>query len=340
MSVGELLTAYAYEVGPKQSAPFVGGGVSPSTQLQTALNSTFEQSRIESAPTVSFNVDIASPSRSHGVRDAALAIAYGEANCADAAESLAKRLANVMDFRSKPSLLMISVHKSKNAAERRVLLWTFPQQEVFSLRTSSMGADLELTAAFVRESYLRKAALLQGPNNKVGMLSAQVLDFQSNVSDRSVADFWIRKFLEASLQMGTEEGTELIAKALRNAHKATRDNSEAQDQITAALIALRTMKGRRWSIDSVAHLFLDGEAAAALVGSVHGKERNVMFELDLLRFDKIIQYRRFTLDSGVIVSAPFVPEGTDSGITVTTADGQRRLSAEGTIQEELVRTRA
>lgn len=338
MPAGSLVSAYAYEVAPRQVTPFVGGVVEPTPQLQAALDSTFDRSKILSAPAVTFEVDTSSLSRAHPIRDAALVIAFAQDVQEHVVEQLAARLAGAMDNRSKPSLLMVSVHAAAAAGERRLLVWTFPQQEVFNLRFARGKAKLELLEAFNRESSLRKAAMLQGPNTRNGMLTARVLDFQASATERTVADLWIVKFLAARLQMSDAEGTQLLARALRSAHTKTRGDQRAQDQITAAITALRVTTVPRWSIDSVASTYLADAAAAALVGSVRPEERSSVFGIDTQRLDQLVQYTRFTLENGVVVSAPFVEIGADRGVEVTEVDGRRLLRAEGEIQEEQVRS--
>lgn len=340
MGAGKLLAAYAYEVAPLQKQPFIGGEVPLNAQLETALETTFALSKIDTAPAVTFEVDKTPGSRAHQVRVAVMTVAFGGAEPESAVEGLAARLAAAMDRRSKPSLFMVSVHRVDVVSERRVALWTFPQQEVFSLKTGSTGASLVLSDAFSRESRLRKAALIQGPNTKTGMLTARVLDFQAGASQRAVADLWIVKFLGARLQMGDVEGTQLLAQALRNAHRKTQDDPRARDQISAAIGALRTSTRPRWSIESVAAEYLDGKAAVALTGAVRAEERAAMFGIDVSRFDSLVQFQRFRLSNGVVVSAPFVEIGSGKGVTVSELNGRRHLRAEGMIDEEQVRSRA
>lgn len=340
MGAGKLLMAYAYEVAPRQLGPFVGGEITPSPQLQETLDMTFERSSVESAPAVTFEVDTISGSRAHPVRDAAIAIAFEGANPKDAAQGLAARLAGVMDNRSKSSLLMISAHESDSPAERRLLLWTFPQEEVFRLNSTSAETNLELSEAFSRDSRLRKAAFLRGTNPKSGMLTARVRDFQASSSERALADFWIVKFLASRLQMGAIEGTNLLARALRDAHSKLKNDSSAQDQIVGAISAVRSVPKRRWSIASVSETFLSGDAEVAFKDSVRAEEQTVMFDVDIDRFDRLLQYQRFTLNNGVVVSAPFLEVREDSELTVSEINGRRRLRVEGDIEEEQVRSRA
>lgn len=340
MVSGQLLAAYAYEVAPRQASTFSGGAIPISSSLQAALDRTFERSKIGHAPAVSFMVDSSSPTRAHPIRDAALTVSFATSPQESVVEQLAKRLADSMDNRSKPSLLMVSVHESAQSQSRRMLLWTFPQQEVFNLIVQGGHTQLELLEAFNSESSLRKAALIEGANEQTGMLTARVLDFQSTAAERAVADLWIVKFLHARLQMSDLEGTQLLARTLRQAHTKTRGNIEAQEQINAAITGLRAASGQRWSIDGVAETYLTGEAERAFLANVRSEERAAVFGLDHARFDQLIQYTRFTLANGVIVSAPFVEIGSeDGGVTITEIDGKRILQAEGEIHEEQVRTR-
>jgi len=343
MPAGKLLSAHAYEVAPRQKTSFTGGEITANAQLQAALDSTFDRSRIATAPEVSFEFDTTTSERTHTIRDAALAVAFGTGPHDAVTAGLAQRLADSMDNRSKPALLMVSVHDSGASGERRVLLWTFPQQEVFNLHLTSRGKPkLDLLEAFNRESSLRKVALIDGPNTKTGMLSARVLDFQATATEKSVADLWIAGFLAARLQIDSTQGTNLLARVLRTAHTKTIDDQQAQDQILAAITALRVTPNPRQSLDQIEQTYLTDNAAAAFRAAAGGPEiRAAIFPINTDQFDQLIQYTRFHLDNGVVVSAPFaVLDSKDEAVKVTETDGERRLQVEGRIEQEQVRTRA
>lgn len=340
MAAGQLIHAYAYEVAPTQTTAFVGGAVPASPELEAALNIRFDRANVVEGPVVTFQVDEASPTRAHPVRDAALGIAFATTATPDVVETLARRLAVAMDHRSKPSLLMASVHVSSAPQDRRLVLWTFPQQEVFNLAVADGTPTLEVMEAFTTESNLRKVAMIEGANTPSGMLTARVRDFQATNAERAAADLWITNFLDARLQMSAKQGTRLLAAALRTAHTRTVSHPHAQEQIGAAIMGLRVASPRRWSINSVASTYgLDETATDALVHSLGPEERTAMFDLDTEAFDKLIHYTRFTLANGVIVSAPFVNPDESTGVEVYHEDGKRRLRAEGEIQEERVTKR-
>ena len=293
------------------------------------------------APTVTFRVDTASPTRAHPIRDAARAVAFAADGTADAVvgavRELAVRLSGAMDNRSKPSLLMVSVHAGQSSDSRRFIIWTFPQQEVFNLLVAENETRLEVVEAFIRESSLRKVAFLEGKKTPNGMLTCRVLDFQATAIERAAADLWIEKFLDAQLQMSSSEGTKMLARAMRLAFDRTTGDQQAQDELNAAIAALRVGGQARTSLREVAD-GLGPAAAGALTTGISSEASAAMFELDLATFDAVIQYRRFTLNNGVIVSAPFV-EMNSGEVEVTEVDGRRRLKLEGDIATEQVRTR-
>lgn len=339
MPAGRLKSLFAYEVEPQQPAP-QGGKVRANRALEDVLNSAYDRSPIAKAPAVTLRIDLASTARSHPIRDAAMTVAFGTPPAGlTAAAGLAARLAGATDQRSKPSLLLVSAHEVPGgpAGDRRVLLWTFPREEVFRLDVGA-STRLSLDAAFNRESNLRKAAVLTGGNGRGDFLSAAVLDLQSGSADRAVADLWIVKFLDATMQMSKGEGTRLLARALRTAHDRLGGNVDAQAQIHAAITGLRSSGRTRWSLNDVATTYLGPSAAAPFRAAARPEELTALFDMDTDAFDKLVQFRVFRLDNGVFVSAPFSEIGTDALQIAAKGDG-RELVARGLIEEEKVRTR-
>ena len=114
-----------------------------------------------------------------------------------------------MDGRNKNCLLLASVHRKGQGAAREAVLWMFPYDRVIQRR----GGKVDLRDAFSLSSGLRKAASFSGDNNRAGFLSGLALDHQSSSADQKVAQFWINRFLEGSLQIQSREGTNLLAAA-------------------------------------------------------------------------------------------------------------------------------
>lgn len=118
MSSGNLTSVFAYEVAPRQLVPFAGGQITATSQLQAALDQIFDRSKITTAPVVTFEVDTAPNSRAHPIRDAAIALAFTAGPHEATVVAVASRLAESMDNRSKPSLLMVSVHECGLPSEK------------------------------------------------------------------------------------------------------------------------------------------------------------------------------------------------------------------------------
>jgi hypothetical protein len=182
------------------------------------------------------------------------AIGFGSAAKAKTAGlALAERFGAAMDHHSKPALLLVSVHEGEPQPNyRRIILWTFPQQAVFRLRAQGAGAAIDVLDVFSRESKLRKAAMFVGGSGPTDLLTGRALDFQASVTDRAVADLWIVKFLEAKLQMSSDEGTRLLARSLRHAHDRFRDEPDRQAEVQAVIVQLRQSTATRITLGQVA----------------------------------------------------------------------------------------
>jgi hypothetical protein len=91
-----------------------------------------------------------------------------------AALLLANRLAMAMDRRSTSCLFVPTAFRDDD--KRRVILWIFPRDEAFRLRTGNEGPTIEvLENIFSQKSKHRKAAMFEGRNLRNHFLSGRVL---------------------------------------------------------------------------------------------------------------------------------------------------------------------
>lgn len=339
MPVGAIRRAFAYEVSPKQDTPFVGGVVRVSPELQAALDATYDRSRVDSAPAVTLHVEASDAKRSHPVRDVAVGIAFRDAP-ADIVEPLAARLASILDYRSKPSLLMVTVHDGSHPDSRRVVIWMLPQQQVFNLRSRYGTNRLEVLEGFNRESTLRKIAVIEGADNLQSMLTARVLDLQASAVERAIADFWVEKFLDARLQMSDKEGTRNIARALRQVFSECKGDHDALEQVSTTISLLRRAPGARTSATEIANSYLSEPVGTMFLAGLRPEECQAAFRIDVPTLEDAVQFRRFVLASQVVVSAPFSEVGADGAVTIEDVAGSLVLHAHGEVVEQQVRTRA
>src|SRR5258708_18497859 len=242
----ELFRLHAYAVMPQRTLDdakaSTGGAVPINAELRSVMVANIDDARFDQQPLVDFEVD--SATRSNETRDGVLGFAFGESATAKAdARARADRLSLAMDLRSKPCLFVPTAFRE--AETRRVVLWIFPREDAFQLRTSASGPTIKvLTDVFSQKSPHRKAARFQGKNLKAEFLQGRVLDHQANAVSRDFADFWVGPFLQCVLSMKDDAGTRLLAKTVRRTYD-TIENTEEREALHAAVMAMRHSPQRR-----------------------------------------------------------------------------------------------
>lgn len=331
----QLARVFAFPIFPGRTP--AGGSVPATQELADALENAYQAAKVDRGLSVAFVFDANTRARQNEARAAIMAVAFGRDQDAEAAAiTLATRLANAMDLRSKPALLVITAHGL--AHTREVVLWIFPKEEAFRYSTDSHGERIELLDdIFSRSSYLRKAAAFSGRNLRTSFLGGRVVDFQANATDRYVADFWVERFLEARLQMSGDEGTVLFAKAIKKTFDSLDGDVVAQEQLAAAVTLVRRQP-RRLSLRSFAELFLDKPVADLLLKNAPNPEAvDALFDFEPARFEQVLRFQVFHLDNGAIVTAPL--ETVAQAVTITEDGGNRILQTRGKIVRETMKAR-
>lgn len=138
--------------------------------------------------------------------------------------------------------------------------------------------------------------------------------------------------------MSSAEGTRFLATTLRAANDRLRDDPGTQEQIQAAIVSVRQDARSRWSLRDFAARFLSGSAASVFLASAPNTEAlGTLFDFDRAQFDHLIQFRVYRLDTGVIVSAPFIEVG--ESVKFDDMKDGRILSLRGRVLNERIRSR-
>jgi hypothetical protein len=329
----------------------LGGRLTVRDSLRVALDNslrTAEKSGRMTDITLKVNQD-PNAVRTCPVRDAALSVAFGDEEEADAAAHfLGTHLSKAMDERSPECLFLLAAYAEKVSKKSRVAFWIFPQDEAFRFTPGQEENDIELlTEIFSRTSALRKMALFEGKNIATNFIQGKVLDYQTGRAD-DVAGFWIRRFLEAVLSITPAGGTKVLTDALKRASDADLNPAENQ-QVHSAAMAIHTMPQTHWSLEEVANNFLSGKAREVFLGTAENEAtRTSTFELDRAALERGLSFRNFRLPGDVWVSAPLDQVGDDKLVQVEPTDngdsetgpGERvRVEAE-VIQDRLGSRRA
>lgn len=328
-----LSRLFAYPVFPQQ--PPEGGAVTITAEVEAALDEAYRRAEASRGRTVSLILE--EDTGSSEVREALIAIAFGEETSAQsAADLLAHRLGGSMDRRSTAGLLVISVHGV--GANREVELWIFPRHAAFrfSGRADAEGIEL-LDDLFSFSSAVRKSAFFRGSDGD-GFITGRVVDFQAHGADRYVADFWVQRFLQARLEMTGEEGTLLFGKAVKQALDGLRGDVAAQHELAAALGSVRDGP-RRLSLRSFVDEHLSGAAAEAVMARAPDPQAaDAVFDFDPRRLAEMIGFHVFRLDTGVTVSAPL--EAVGESVAITDDAGRLLLETRGEVTAQTVRSRS
>ena len=283
------------------------------------------------------NFDVDPRSRTNETRDLIVRYAFGKSRGAmTSAQEIATRLGDAMDLRSHACLFVIAAYE--DGPRRRVTLWTFPKDEAFRLRRLRSGQSIDfLEDVFSRNSKLRKAALFEGQQRRTDFLAGRVLDLQTQSTSRDVADFWIYRFLQCLPAIASDAGTRLLAKSIKQAI-AKCASVEEQEQVLAAVMAVRRSPQRRWSLRQFAEQYLSDDALAAFRATVPNNntwETSFDAQRDIL--DGSLQFGAYQLDSGVWVSSPLDQIG--RAVQLSQREGRQHLATEGAVVREGVKTR-
>ncbi len=331
-----LTRLHAYTVEPSRTSQIptnaIGGSVRITDELRDVLDKNITTARFDHRTIVDFQTDPAT--RTNETRDAVISYGFDDSQMADQSASLlANRLSVAMDLRSHPALFVVAAFEDDSS--RSIILWTFPRDAAFQFHTEQAGASIDiLTDIFSQTSNLRKAARFNGRRLRNGFLSGSVLDFQVNQKSKLVADFWISRFLQCTLSLHADAGTKLVARAFRNAIDVCQ-NTNDQEALIGAILALHHTQRRRWSPQQIADEFLDGRAKTEFLGAIPNPQtQTTAFDFLTDTFDRVLRYRIFRLRTGVFVSSPLEEVGKSVKIQ---GERERRLSCEGVIVEEKVR---
>lgn len=335
----QLLRIHAYQLSPRRTATtpaaVVGGKFPVSAAIRGSLDDLFVKSGLATQAQVDFRPASGATIKAHPVRQLLLKFSFGGSSTAkSASHQLSEKLADSMDYRSPPALLMMTCLKNGN--QRRTIMWAFPQESGFQFRSDTAGARIRLLKdIFSHSSRLRKAALFEGRNRPSGFVSGRIIDHQAIGSSGAGADYWFDKFLECQFALSGVMGTRRLAGYLRSAHESLTSQAD-KDQLFSTILAIRTSPTKNWTYQRVANRFLAGAAQGEFLSRIPARERTLAFSFDRDEFEKRLNFRVFETQQGIYISAPFGTVGTTVKLT---GQAQRRVRVDDVVVDEKVRSR-
>lgn len=327
-AIGPLSRAYAFEVAPKQERNFLGGSVDGLEELSAGLAGAAELANLDRAPHFNLRVD---QNRSSTTRDAFVTLSSIStvSELKSSSELMASKLGRCMDNRSRPCLLVVSIHDSPVA----VATWMFPREDVIQ-RT---GDRISIREAFSLSSYLRKAALFErGTPGRSSFLSGRVIDKQSSTGSSSAAQFWTDSFIEADAQLTAVRGTQLVVDVFRKANDELGSNADQRHALHTAVGMTRSRGAHVFDMHSFTQSDLpQGDARDSVLRLAREKGLDqARFDIDPSVFENQVRFKIYDLSNGVRVTVPFA-DSTAYGVNI---DGNR-LTVSGEIETSRIRGR-
>ncbi|MCA9042763.1 MAG: hypothetical protein KDA69_00500 [Planctomycetaceae bacterium] len=332
----KLFRIHAYEVIPQRlmgtaTVP-AGGAFNAPVHFRTSLEKYLAKAQLSQQPPVSFcpTIPDGATQAVNDVRSQILDYAFGApATAKAAATSLATRLSRSMDDRSASCLLVLSAYRDTD--QRRFVGWAFPKDEPYAFSARNERATIQVIEnAFTRSAHYRKAVLFQGKRQDDHFWDGNVIDKQA-----TIAEYWVKSFLQCDYLINSKTGTQLLARILRKTHEDL-DARADKDQITAAVLSVRGSQRRRWSVRRFANEYLTGTAKSTFLSNAPPAAVTTEFVLDKPELEVRVNLRVFRLEDDVIVMAPF--ESINQSVRITGLQ-QRRLRCEGNVVEEKVRSK-
>jgi hypothetical protein len=334
---------FAFAVKPQrmsgEKANPTGGQCELTEGLRQLIKDSIAVAKFDDGPEVLFQFEEGT-GRKCAMRTAILDCAFEQVIPAgQGAIAIAKRLSRSMDGRSDGCLLVICIETKGKA--RRATVWIFPKDTAFQFSVNGEESHIDiLKDVFSHSSRLRKAARFEGHNNATGFIDGRIVDYQMTSKKKSVASFWIDRFLLCSLSYTSALGTRTMSTALKITLDGTTDTSE-RTELAQTIAALRQSKQSRWSAQRVANEYLSGDVKDRFLRAMGNEQaQSAVFDLDRSVFDQALNYQVFELESGVFVSSPF--KEVDKSVKVTRpkdGNGPTKLKCEGNVKTEKVRAR-
>ena len=329
-----LTRFYCYEISPqkgkdKPESPN-GGPVEWNEKIETTLNDLLVETKLSTESPIAFVNRADGDSFRNPARDAFLKLLFdSDLAATKASQTLALRLSNVMDLRSKPFLLVLSAYTKMVDGNQlgRIVVWAFPKDRGFKLSWTEKTAQLNEDELFNISSVIRKAAFFEGTHGDDSFIEGSMLDYQSGTTD-----LWVEKFLACKLSTSGVYGTLQLATYIAKAFEKI-DDVDGREELFNAVIAVRTSPVRRMSCNKFAKNYLDGKTKDIFLASIPTEEKRVTFDFVREEFENRLDFRAFKMKDGVTITAPFGTVGNSLNLT------EGNLDYSGVVDVESLRVR-
>ena len=265
--------------------------------LFSMLNSIFQKSKKEcSTPIIFRTLD-----QTNEVRSFVISILQTREE--DHVVSLFKRLSISTPKISGDGLCFLIL--ATDGDNKVFFLSRFPTEEAIRTSVTEEGLNVEMIKdIFIKSQRSYKAVLYSHTSFEKGFFHGNLVDKQINDSKREVSEYWIYKFLDSDFEITSKTGTGMLAKAIKEAVKSSKEYEIKRDLLSFATLLSRSEKGRI-TINKLFHDMGISKDLSELIISKY-PNRNYLdssFDFDKDEFKKNAVFKSVYLDNGCILTA-------------------------------------
>ena len=336
----EILKIYSYLVthGKGDSSPvaIAGTDIPLHGPMFLMLNGIFDGNGRDTKIPICFKMS-EEGEQNNPVRDDL--IAFLKKPSIEAGTVLAKKLQDVTTARSGLGLLFLTVGKNERG-EQRVLLSRFPADQGIIAETTDGKLEVSFVEkVFMKNAHAYKSVCYEGPSHDHDFWDGAAVDRQINTG--TLADYWIREFLQSEFKITAKEGTRQLAVALKETAKKATDEKIKTEVIAATQLA-KNLGGQSVSVNSFTEKFSLSKAAqeAVVKNLPHPDLATTTFTFDKEEFTKHASFISTELDSGVVLIAPSETfKDVIKQRKVENGDGKYEFSTVGKVVQQRIRNK-
>jgi|GEM_PF-3208417 len=282
-----------------------GGELTVTEDIRSIFEPAFLGLEKRPASRQPFHFNFGGKIRSNAMRDKILEILDQEnTDIENCCATLATDLQKLIDDRIGD--ILFTVAAGWNSKEKRCAMWVYPSESPIRF-FSKQGKPMveELKRAFSRRSKYRKAAFFQGPINvtRNDFLRGEIVDSTRQGKSRSVAHYWVERFLHGQIELKSARGVAYLIKGLKLAQKSA-TTAEEKASVIAAYNHLLSGSLQTTTLSQFANM-LRGTAKDSYLSSVPTTiEKDAVFTVETSEVKRKIKHIVFILSNGIEVIFP------------------------------------
>jgi hypothetical protein len=125
--------------------------------------------------------------------------------------------------------LLFTIGLGWTDSRKKCVYWVFPSDSPIQLSSNQGKPTIkEIKQAFTRQSKFRKAVFFEGPLSptRSDFVRGRLVDSTRQGKSRSVAHYWVEKFLKGYIELNPAQGVKYLVKGIKEAQNSASSQAE------------------------------------------------------------------------------------------------------------------